>query len=299
MDTIHTPGCVGSFEKIYSTTDRNQNLSDEVFHWYRCNSCRLVKINTIPENLSSYYPSTYYNIPTLKQIEKRASNDHFKIDLVTRFLKSGSLLEIGASFGVFALQAKQQGFQVSAIELDAKCCEVMRNEMKINAIQSATPEAAIQEMGAQNAVTIWHVIEHLFNPWEVIQQSCKKLQSGGYLFVVSPNPESFQHRIMKKYWPHTDAPRHLYLLPSKVLIDFAEKNEMELVYQTTNDRFAHQMDRFGWQHLLMNTVRFYPLRVLMYIFGYFLYLAMTIFDRVEGQGSAYTLVLRKKPATSE
>lgn len=299
MQTVHTPSCAGLFERIYATTDRNQKLSGEVFQLYQCKRCGLVKLESIPENLATYYPSSYYKIPTYEQIEKKADQDYFKIDLVKRFVPSGSILEIGAAYGIFALQAKKQGYKMTAIEFDPQCCDFLKNNIKVNTINSSMPESALTTVSTQDAIAIWHVIEHLSNPWAVIEQACKKLNPGGHLFIAAPNPESFQHRVMRSHWPHTDAPRHLYLIPSKALIEYAQSCGMELVHCTTSDRYAYQMNRFGWQRLLMNTVNFYPFKVALYVVGYVLHLVMMGFDRKEGRGSAYTLVLRKSETTSE
>jgi 2-polyprenyl-3-methyl-5-hydroxy-6-metoxy-1,4-benzoquinol methylase len=291
--TYHCPLCQKSERTAYSVNDRNRSREAPLFTYLKCDHCKVLRLEQIPENLSDFYPSEYYKLPSLEKVKAMGKKDLFKIDLVRQYLQRGRLLEIGPALGIFAVQAKLAGFEVSAIELDQQCCRFLNEMAEIPTQQSSTPDASLRNVLPQHAIALWHVIEHLPNPWAVIEACSHKLESDGYLFIAAPNPESFQHRITGKYWPHTDAPRHLYLLPSKALINFAESLGMKVVHCTTSDRYAYQMNRFGWQRLLMNTVSFYPLKVAMYLAGYFLHLAMMPFDRREGQGSAYTIVLKK------
>jgi 2-polyprenyl-3-methyl-5-hydroxy-6-metoxy-1,4-benzoquinol methylase len=298
MNTTHYPACQQSESIAYSVGDRNRSKKEPSFTYLKCDHCKVLRLDRVPSNLSDYYPSEYYKLPSLAQVQKMGRKDFYKIDLVRQYLQQGRLLEVGPALGIFAVQAKSSGFEVSAIELDHQCCSFLNNVAKIPTQQSSEPEIALLKAMPQHAIALWHVIEHLPNPWAVIEACSLKLESGGYLFIAAPNPDSFQHRVMRSHWPHTDAPRHLYLIPPQALIEFAQSQGMELVHYTTNDRYANQMNRFGWQRLLMNTVRFLPFKVAMYLAGYVLHLAMMGFDRREGQGSAYTIVLQKQGTTS-
>jgi 2-polyprenyl-3-methyl-5-hydroxy-6-metoxy-1,4-benzoquinol methylase len=294
LNTYHCPSCQDSESIAYSVNDRNRSRKEPLFTYLKCENCKVLRLERVPDDLSDFYPSEYYKLPSLDKVLEMGRKDLFKINLVRKYLQKGRLLEVGPALGIFAVQAKSTGFQVSAIELDRQCCNFLNDVAKIPTQQSSEPDIAMLNVISQHAIALWHVIEHLPNPWAVIEACSRKLESGGYLFIAAPNPESFQHRKMQKYWPHTDAPRHLYQLPAQSLISVAETHGLELVQHTTRDKYARQMNRFGWQRLLMNLVPTFPLKVFMFVLGYFLYLGMSHWDNREGQGAAYTLVFRKK-----
>lgn len=293
MKTFHTPNCLGSEVNIYKVSDLNRGLRAPEFNFLGCNTCGLVRMTEIPENIAEYYPKTYYKLPSLASIEKKSSKEVFKIKLVQKFLTQGRLLEIGPAFGVFALQAKNAGFKVQTIEQDEDCCKILSDLLAIPAVRSDRPDQAILALGTQEAIALWHVIEHLPNPWTVIESAAKMLSANGYLFIAAPNPQSFQYRLMKKYWPHLDAPRHAYLLPINALQKYAESVGLELVHQSTSDSYAREMNRFGWQRIMMNNVPTFPLKVVAYLLGYPIAWLLSYKENRERMGSAYTLVFRK------
>lgn len=293
MNTFPTPNCQATEINAYEVGDRNRSKPKPVFNYLKCTRCGTLRIDKIPEDLSSYYPPDYYRMPNLRAIEAKARKETFKISLVNKYLQSGSFLEVGPAFGIFATQVKKQGFQVSAIEMDAQCCEFLNNVAHIPTEQSTEPELAMKNAPLQNGIALWHVIEHLPNPWALIDIAAAKLGPGGYLFIATPNPESFQHELMGKNWPHIDAPRHLYLISSRSIIQHAQTCGLELVHLSTRDSYTKQMNRFGWQRMLMNLVPTFPLKAVMYGIGYGLAFLMSPWDNKEGRGSAYTMVLRK------
>ncbi len=293
MNTYPSPFCQCSEDLSYKINDRNRGQAEPYFSYLKCAKCGTLRITEIPENLSSFYPPQYYKIPSLKEVEAKTQQNTFKISLVSKYLRGGNFLEVGPAFGIFALQAKKHGFQVSAIEMDGQCCDFLNNIANIPTAHSADPERAMRNMPLQNGIALWHVIEHLPNPWALIDIAATKLDPGGYLFIATPNPESFQHELMGKNWPHIDAPRHLYLISSRSIIQHAQTCGLELVHLSTRDSYTKQMNRFGWQRMLMNLVPTFPLKAVMYVIGYGIAFLMSPWDNKEGRGSAYTMVLRK------
>jgi 2-polyprenyl-3-methyl-5-hydroxy-6-metoxy-1,4-benzoquinol methylase len=247
----------------------------------------------VPENLSDYYPNDYYELSTLDQLAAIAAADPFKIKTIQRFISQGRLLEIGPAYGVFAFQAKQAGFQVDVIEMDARCCEYLTRVVGINALCSTSPQEAITALGAHDVIALWHVIEHLPDPWAMLNTIANNLAPGGILVLAAPNPDAWQFHFMGKEWPHLDAPRHLYLLPAQVLTEYAQALGLERLHYTTTDSDAKRWNRFGWQRLLMNQVQGKWLERVAFLGGYALSIFLAPFESRDPNGSAYTLVFRK------
>ena len=246
----------------------------------------------VPQDLGRYYAQTYYQIPPFEKLKKIARADNYKIEIVKKFIKTGSLLEIGSAFGVFAYQAKTAGFKVDAIEMDQRCCEHLRKVIGVNAVKSDRPDKAVEAMEPHDVIALWHVLEHLPNPWECLAAMARNIKPGGILVIATPNPEAFQFRVMGVRWPHIDAPRHIHLIPNKLLIEYLERFNFQPALLTANDKDARSWNRFGWQRYLMNRFSNKWLQGCSFILGYVIATFMSFFEREKG--SAYTIIFRKK-----
>ncbi len=215
----HTPGCAGRETPFLRTRDRNRQAGNEWFQYLRCNTCGLIKLADIPENLEQYYSSDYYDIPTPERLAELARKDTFKIETLAHYSRPGRLLEIGPAWGTFALQAKQAGYQVDAIEMDANCCAFLNQTVGVRAICSNAPHEVMESLGSHDVIAIWQVIEHIPDPWTLLGAVAKNLSPGGILILATPNADAWQFRVMGSEWPHIDAPRHLFLIPI-AYIDF-------------------------------------------------------------------------------
>ena len=296
IETIHTPGCSADESPWLSTGDRNRRLSEAVFRYVRCGRCGLVRLADVPDDLSRYYPDEYYNLPSSRRLARVAASDPFKIDLVRRFATGGRLLEIGPAHGVFAYQAKHAGFQVDVIEMDARCCDHLRHVVGVGAWCSAEPHEVLTTLEPYNVIALWHVIEHVPDPWVLLRAAAQALVPGGVLVIAAPNPDAWQFGIMRAEWPHLDAPRHLYLLPSLVIAGHLSRFGLEPVHVTTIDSDARRWNRFGWQRLLMNQVPGKWAGRAAYLAGTAVSVVVAPFESRDPRGSAYTLVFRRQAA---
>jgi SAM-dependent methyltransferase len=67
---------------------------------------------------------------------------------------------------------------------------------------ATVPPASLQ------AVTLWHVLEHLDDPAGALDRIATWLAPGGTLLVGVPNLGSWQRRLHPARWYHLDVPRH-------------------------------------------------------------------------------------------
>ena len=286
IQTCHTPDCEGNETDRFRVTDLNRRIDTREFYYLHCEKCGLFRLKNVPDNLGDYYPDDYYALPTAEQLAVIASSNSFKIDTIKRFKTEGKLLEIGPAYGVFAFQAKQAGFQVDVIEMDALCCEHLNHVVGVNAICSASPHEVISTLESHDIIALWHVIEHVPNPWTLISAAAENLAPNGILVMAAPNPDAWQFRIMGRVWPHLDAPRHLYLLPAQALTEYAKSLGLERVHYSTTDSDAKSWNRFGWQRLLMNRVRGKWLKGIAFVIGGVLSMFMMPFEISGSKGSA-------------
>ena len=246
-EQVRCPICGLDCRYLFAASDVNRGISDEIFDYYRCPACYLILLGTVPPDLDRYYPKIYYSIPrSLVDVQRQAEGLRFKIELVRSFAPGGRLLEVGPATGQFTYLAKQAGFNVDAIEMDAECCEFISTVIGAKVIRQSDVCEALSSLGQYEVIALFQVIEHLRDPWSVLTALSEHLVDGGGLIVTTPNPDSFQLRIMGALWPHVDAPRHLCLIPRRLLIDEAQKRRLVPISVKANDAESHGWDKFGW-----------------------------------------------------
>jgi SAM-dependent methyltransferase len=285
--------CSGLPRFLFDALDENRRISEKSFKYVKCASCKTIFLPDPPADLGRYYEAEYYEIPSLERLAAIARKDRSKIETILRLAHGSRLLEIGPAFGVFAWQAKQAGFSVDVIEMDARCCEYLRDKVGVNVLQSNDPNSAIRALPQHEVIAVWHVLEHLSDPLGFLRAAAANLAPDGVLVIAMPNPSAFQFRIMGSRWPHLDAPRHLALIPAATLAQKAREAGLEQIYLTSDDGDARRWNRFGWQRLLMNRFAWKFMRRMMLVFGYGLSLLMAPLDRRNFNGSAYTIAFRK------
>lgn len=274
--------------------DYNRRISDEIFRYARCERCGLVSLVNVPNDLGRYYASEYYTLPeSIADIERGAEHDRYKIEIVSRYASGGRLLEIGPSWGAFCLLARRAGFEVEAIERDPRCCEFLATKINVHAINCADEVAALAQASAPDVIALWHVIEHLRDPWALLARSAEKLASGGIIVVATPNPLAFQFRLLGRFWTHVDAPRHVHLLPSALLRGKMRTLGLEEVLCTTTDVGSLGWNSFGWSWSFANFATPKTMKRGLRLTGRLLAGLLAPIEGREGFGSAYTAVYRK------
>jgi 2-polyprenyl-3-methyl-5-hydroxy-6-metoxy-1,4-benzoquinol methylase len=288
------PYCQTPSAVYFRSRDYNRNVTRQTFTHLRCPRCGLIFIASIPANLANYYPDAYHSIPrTSACLEANSRYEFYKVQLVQRFVSKGRLLEIGPSAGTFSYLAKQAGFEVDAIEMSEGCCDFLNRVVGIRAINSSNPVEVLRQSKGYDVIAMWHVIEHLSNPWNLLDAICSVLKPGGIVVLASPNPDAWQFRIMGRYWPHVDAPRHLMLIPMKVLIEKMGAFDMKTILATTTDAGSIGWNSFGWEYVFANLSRQIYIRRALRLVGKVLSICVARFEKQEGKGSAYTLIFKK------
>lgn len=292
--SLRCPACQGAVDHAYLTYDYNQRITPDEFNYYRCRQCGLIFLDPIPEDLGQYYSQTYYAIPScLTDLAREATEKRYQIEQVRRFVKSGRLLDIGPGHGAFAYLAKEAGFDVSTIELDATCCRFLRDVVGVSAIQSDNPAEVLPQLEPQDVITLWHVVEHLPDPFPTLTRAAERLTPGGILVIAAPNPQALQFGLFRSRWVHLDAPRHVRLLPAQLLVRRLVGEGLQPVVVTTSDPGGRALNRYGWRASLINLSERRLSRAAGWRLGSPLGFLASPFERSGLQGSAYTAIFRK------
>ena len=113
-----------------------------------------------------------------------------------------------AAAGVFLLRMHNRGWQVVGLDLSAKVVQYVREELKLPALVGTLPNPVLPP-GSFDLVTLWHSLEHVHRPLEVLCEVHNLLAQGGKVLVAVPNIDSAPFHWFGSAWYGLDLPRHL------------------------------------------------------------------------------------------
>jgi len=120
------------------------------------------------------------------------------------------LLDVGCSTGEFLDYAKGRGWEVAGCELAGHTARIARERVGCE-VKSVSFEEAEFEEGSFDVVTMWDVIEHLFDPDAALSEAWRVLRPGGLLVLNTPNYNSLSRLLLGKKWEAIYPPRHLFV----------------------------------------------------------------------------------------
>lgn len=213
------PVCDSSgIHPVFSAIDHT--VSGESFEIRQCANCSLRFTQNVPElnHIGRYYQSENYISHTetnkglvnwlyLKVRKYTLSSKRTFIEDETG-LKKGSLLDIGAGTGAFLHHMKEKEWMVEGVEPDSGAINRAAREYNIQLNHSqelfSFPEQTF------DAITMWHVLEHVHDLHAYIRQIKKLMKPGATIFIAVPNYTSYDAEHYQSAWAAYDVPRHLY-----------------------------------------------------------------------------------------
>ncbi len=162
------------------------------------------------------------------------------------------LLDVGAGRGRFVATALASGFQAEGIEPSRRGVTAAASEYGV-ALRQATLGEAVVEPGSVEAITLWHVLEHLDDPGAALERIARWLRPDGRLLVAVPNLASLQARIGGPRWYHLDLPRHRTHFTAAGLETLLRRHGLEPL--RTSHVVAEQNPYGMWQTLVNRFTR--------------------------------------------
>jgi SAM-dependent methyltransferase len=240
-DVIHylqCPVCKSTaIRNVLSVKDHT--VSGQAFSIAECGNCTLRFTQDVPSaaSIAPYYKSEdyishsntskgfvnrlYKFVRTRTMIRKRK--------LVERHtgLKKGRLLDVGSGVGTFVNEMKRNGWQVTGLEpdRDARSAASQLYQLELG----DTAELYSLGPASFDAITLWHVLEHVHDLSGYVLQLKKVLDQNGKLFIAVPNYTSADARSYGKYWAAYDVPRHLYHFSPVSMKTLMEKHGLKLL----------------------------------------------------------------------
>ena len=142
----------------------------------------------------------------------------------TRYLGDqtpGNMLEIGCGSGDYMKYMKNLGWRVEGVEIDPAACRCAREENLLT-VHEGTLESAVFPDNGFDAIVMNHVIEHIYNPVELLKECHRIIKPGGRVILITPNIESWGHSQFQENWRGLEPPRHIHIFSPRTMNKMAK-----------------------------------------------------------------------------
>jgi SAM-dependent methyltransferase len=219
-----------------------------------------------------------------------------KVRLLEKYAGPGRILDVGCGDGKFLWALDADRWDRTGVEASADTVATVQNRMPSLQLVAGNIYSEKLEVEGYDAITFWHVLEHLPQPRKVLQRASELLVPGGWLFLSLPNLESMQARLFRQHWyPFGDVPRHLYHFSRRSIDELLAEVPLEV---SGHHLFSPLVNFHSWKHSLLQwSMERYGNRVPYYLLKPLLFAAPWI-ERATGQFGILTTVARK-PASPE
>jgi len=198
---------------------RDHLVTGESFDVVECDGCglRMTAPRPAPEAIGRYYDSDDYlpmtnaapgAVAAVYRAVRRLTV-RLRLGLVTRHARrpAGRLLDVGCGTGEFLAHARTAGWDAVGVEPAARAAA---HAERLGLAVRRTADLRTLDDGPFDAITMWHALEHMYEPGAQLAQARRLLAPGGCLVVAVPNHDSVDAGAYGTAWYAWDVPRHLW-----------------------------------------------------------------------------------------
>jgi len=195
----------------------DHHLTKQKFRLVDCASCgfRFTSPRPCATDLSAYYESQDYishdasGRTSFAQIYRglRSLALRSKASLLQSYTTSGHILDIGCGTGEFLAHLTKLNYTATGVEpgLRAREAAIRAHNLQVfSTLEDIPVNVKFQ------AVTLWHVLEHVPSLLESLRRYHDLLEKGGHLLIAVPDRSSWDAQYYKSAWAAWDVPRHLW-----------------------------------------------------------------------------------------
>jgi len=219
---------MAKYRFLFKVKDYQHVTTTKSFSLVRCENCDVGYLVPFPakEEVDSFYVDSFYishdgvskedNAELL--LERRSEQLENKAKLLPE-VDGGKLMDIGAQKGDFIHWISMKGWDVHGVELPGKVNNFFSHPMTYG--DFLTIDIKKQHY---DCVTMWAVLEHVYDPAGYVKKISESLKSGGSFIGIATNLNSIQGR----FFGTDDYPRHLTIYTKKSLKNLLEREGFKI-----------------------------------------------------------------------
>lgn len=190
-----------------------------------------------PDELAAFYPEDYWYAPGSDAAGRMEEayrafvlGDHvrFARRVLGKSGVHGPVLDVGCGGGLFLHLLSQSGRKVIGLDSKHEAARIAWRRNGVPAVRASLENAPLAAQSCA-AITMFHVLEHLFDPAAYLRRAHELLMPEGRLIVQVPNASSWQFLLLGENWNGLDVPRHLTNFRQKDLEAMIEKCGFEVL----------------------------------------------------------------------
>lgn len=184
-------------------------VSRETFQIVTCDSCEFRYTNSAPDlnELGKYNESDN----TLAQNSKGLIRNYIfikRLKLISKFYRTGNLLDIGCGKGEFLNICNQAKWNVIGVDSNEQNRENARKNFSFEV--RGLEEIIKLKDSSFEIITMWHSLESIPNLRETVNELKRLLKPKGVIIVSVSNCDSLDAKLYREYWSAYNVPKHLY-----------------------------------------------------------------------------------------
>ncbi len=231
------PACGGDgLRTLFQASDRLYHTTKQSFEVVECTACRLMRLfpQPKPAELERYYPRTYWYSAGPESIVARWEEAYRRMVLmdhvwfVEKAIAASESLDVGCGGGLFLRLLRERGHRVLGLDFSLEAAVVAKTLNRVPVVCATLSKAPLPP-GQFSVLTMFHVLEHLYDPAGYVEAAHALLGPGGRLVVQVPNAASWQFLLFGQNWNGLDVPRHLVNFKAKDLVTLLETTGFEVV----------------------------------------------------------------------
>lgn len=222
--------CDSTLHFYCNAYDSEYVTSDDIFEYAKCDKCETISIIQDIKDLNSIYPKNYYSFSKdagksiLNKIKDFIEVKMFKGIVDKLYGNDLSVLDVGGGTGWVLNSLKKatnrfKYFNIVDIDENAESTAISNGYSFF--------KGKIEDYKPRNKfdlIIMLNLIEHVSDPVLVLNSIKDMTKKNGLIVIKTPNNDSLDARIFKKYnWGGLHAPRHFNVFSKKSIEILAEK----------------------------------------------------------------------------
>jgi SAM-dependent methyltransferase len=289
------------------------------FQLVQCAGCALTRTIPFPDDeiLRLHEPSVYYGkrenkfIPVIQRIRNEIMRTRVKyyLSMIPYSFQRPKILDVGCAEGRLLKAFVEFGCECWGVEHPSYPADRFQEADQSRDLQGDLWGLKLPE-GAFDLIFLWHTLEHMDEPQQVMGRLYELLAPKGALIVAVPNFSSMEARRFREFWFHLDVPWHKYHFNERSIKRLVKKHNYRIIRMTTlcleqgpYGLFQSLLNAMGWRHnqflealkgnLASRMTIAVAIQFLLGIFWVIPSVFVSVWTSCMGQGPVLKLILKK------